>query len=79
MTGPGFPDYDGADRPQPVPRQKKLTRSATDRMLGGVAGGLAEYFGVDSTWVRIAFAASIILPGPQVLLYLILWLVIPKG
>ncbi|ALG85417.1 PspC domain-containing protein [Gordonia phthalatica] len=79
MTGPGFPDSYGAYEPQPVPQRKRLTRSSTDRMLGGVAGGLAEYFGVDSTWVRIAFAASIILPGPQVLLYLILWLVIPKG
>ena len=84
MTGPGIPDGYGAYDPQPVPQQpvpqrKRLTRSSSDKMLGGVAGGLAEYFGVDSTWVRIAFAASIILPGPQFLLYLILWIVVPKG
>ncbi|MBM7366425.1 PspC domain-containing protein [Gordonia hydrophobica] len=57
---------------------KRLHRSTTDRMLGGVAGGLAEYFDVDSTWVRVAFVASIVLPGPQLLLYLLLWLVIPQ-
>ncbi|WP_281170340.1 PspC domain-containing protein [Gordonia shandongensis] len=56
-----------------------MTRSTTDSMIGGVAGGIAEYFGIDSTWVRVAFVASIILPGPQVLAYLLLWLVIPKG
>ncbi|WP_425323581.1 PspC domain-containing protein [Gordonia zhaorongruii] len=54
-------------------------RSVDDKFIGGVAGGLAEYFGVDSTWVRIAFVASIVLPGPQVLLYLLLWAVIPKA
>ena len=58
---------------------RRLTRSTTDKMLGGVAGGIAEYFGVDSTWVRAAFVLSLILPGPQVLLYLLLWVIIPKG
>ena len=58
--------------------QRRLTRSRSDRMLGGVCGGLARYFGVDATWVRIAFVVSVILPGPQVLLYLLLWLVIPQ-
>lgn len=57
---------------------KRLRRSRTDKWMGGVAGGIAEYFGVDSTWVRVAFVASIILPGPQVLLYLLLWLIIPQ-
>ncbi|GAA3957121.1 hypothetical protein GCM10022231_15320 [Gordonia caeni] len=57
---------------------RRLTRSRSDRMLGGVCGGLARYFGIDATWVRIAFVVSVILPGPQVLLYLLLWLVIPQ-
>lgn len=65
--------------PEPTAAPKRLTRSSTDKMMGGVAGGIAEYFDVDSTWVRVAFVASIILPGPQVLLYLLLWLVIPKS
>ncbi|WOC13475.1 PspC domain-containing protein [Gordonia sp. MP11Mi] len=62
-----------------VPAQpRRLRRSRANRRIAGVAGGLADYFGVDATWVRIAFVASILLPGPQVLLYLILWLVIPQ-
>ncbi|MFH5811091.1 PspC domain-containing protein [Companilactobacillus sp. FL22-1] len=35
--------------------KKKITRSSTDRMLAGVCGGLGEYFGIDSTWIRLAF------------------------
>lgn len=55
---------------------RKLRRSRSNRKIAGIAGGIADYFGVDATWVRIAFVASILLPGPQVLLYLVLWLVI---
>ncbi|GAA4677219.1 PspC domain-containing protein [Gordonia humi] len=62
-----------------VPAQpRRLRRSRTDRKIAGIAGGVADYLGVDSTRVRVAFVASILLPGPQVLLYLILWLVIPE-
>ena len=57
---------------------KRLVRS-DDRWIGGVAGGVADYFGVDPMLVRILFAASLLLPGPQVLLYLILWLVMPNS
>ena len=35
--------------------KKRITRSSTDRMLAGVCGGLGEYFGIDSTWIRLAF------------------------
>lgn len=35
--------------------RNRITRSSTDRMLAGVCGGLGEYFGVDSTWIRLAF------------------------
>ncbi|EGD56958.1 PspC domain-containing protein [Gordonia neofelifaecis] len=79
MTDPSIPGADGAYNPEPSRPSRRLTRSSSDKMLGGVAGGIAEYFGVDSTWVRVAFVASIILPGPQVLLYLLLWIIIPKS
>ncbi|WP_125769414.1 PspC domain-containing protein [Companilactobacillus furfuricola] len=39
--------------------RKRLTRSSTDRFIAGVCGGLGEYFGVDSTWIRLAFVALI--------------------
>ena len=58
-------------------RPKRLYRSRTSRLLGGVCGGIAEYFGWDPTLVRLAFVASLLLPGPQLLLYLVAWIVIP--
>ena len=63
----------------PPARPARLTRSVSNSWLGGVCGGIAERFGWDATLVRAAFVASILLPGPQVLLYLALWIVIPRG
>ena len=61
---------------------KVLTRSATDRKIGGVCGGLAEYFGLDSTLVRLAAVILAIYPGAVVcgvLAYVIGWLIIPSA
>lgn len=57
----------------------KLYRSAHDRMLGGVCGGLADYFAVESTVVRLVFACSIIFFGVSPLLYIILFLLMPPA
>ncbi|WP_153409912.1 PspC domain-containing protein [Nocardia macrotermitis] len=57
---------------------RRLTRSHTNRWIGGVCGGLAEYFGWNATLIRLLFVLSCLLPGPQFVLYLVLWLVIPK-
>lgn len=62
----------------PVP-QRRLRRSSTDKWFGGVCGGLAHRFGLSSSLVRLLFVLSIVLPGPQVLIYLLLWIVIPRG
>ncbi|MFZ2509893.1 MAG: PspC domain-containing protein [Gordonia sp. (in: high G+C Gram-positive bacteria)] len=81
MTTPEpFPSnpYPSGSYPDAVPPVKKLRRSSNDKMIAGICGGLATYFGVDATWIRVAFVASILLPGPQVLLYLLLWLIIPQ-
>lgn len=56
---------------------KRLTRSTTNKMLGGVCGGLAEYFDVDVSLVRLLALLLVFLPGPGVLVYFVLWLVIP--
>ncbi|MEX2542458.1 MAG: PspC domain-containing protein [Trueperaceae bacterium] len=56
---------------------KKLMRSRTDRMIGGVCGGLAHYLGIDSTLVRVVFAVALFFGGTGALLYLVLWLVMP--
>jgi phage shock protein PspC (stress-responsive transcriptional regulator) len=58
---------------------KKLTRSRDDRMVAGVAGGLGEYFDIDSTIVRILFALSVFFGvGSGLLIYFILMLVVPE-
>ncbi len=57
---------------------KKLYRSNKDKMLGGVAGGLAEYFAIDPTLVRIIFVVSLFVGGAGILAYIILWIVVPE-
>lgn len=57
---------------------KKLYRSTTDKMIAGVCGGLAEYFEIDSTLIRILFLALLIFGGGGFLIYLIMWIVVPK-
>ena len=47
-------------------------------MIGGVAGGLGEYFDIDPTLVRIIFVVSLFLGGAGVLAYIILWIVVPE-
>jgi phage shock protein C len=58
--------------------KRKLYRSESDRMLGGVCGGLGDYLDVDSTLVRIIFVALALMGGPGILMYLILLLVVPS-
>jgi phage shock protein PspC (stress-responsive transcriptional regulator) len=59
---------------------RSLRRSESDRMIAGICGGLAEYFGVDAAIVRIAVVILTVYPGAIIggaLLYIIAWLVIP--
>lgn len=58
---------------------KKLERSTTDKMLGGVCGGLAEYLGVDATIVRIVSAAIILFTGVGPIAYILAWILIPAA
>jgi phage shock protein C len=62
---------------EPAP-PRRLYRSRTNRMLGGVAGGLAEYLQVDSALVRLAFVALVLAAGAGFLGYIIAWIVIPE-
>jgi phage shock protein PspC (stress-responsive transcriptional regulator) len=55
-----------------------LVRPRRGRWIGGVCAGIADRFGWSRALVRLAFVLSIVLPGPQVLLYVILWIVIPS-
>ncbi len=59
---------------------RRLYRNPDDKMLGGVASGVAAYFGWDVTLVRILFAVLMFVPYcPMILAYLILWIVIPEA
>ncbi len=59
--------------------EKKLMRSTTDKMIAGVCGGLAEYLEIDPVIVRIAFVVFALLGGPGILVYIILWIVMPEA
>lgn len=55
-----------------------LSRPRDDRMIAGVCAGIARRYGLSATTVRLLFVLSLLLPGPQVLVYLILWLLMPN-
>ena len=57
---------------------KKLFRSAADRKLAGVCGGIGEYFGIDPTMVRIGWVVFCLLGGSGVLAYFLCALIIPE-
>jgi phage shock protein PspC (stress-responsive transcriptional regulator) len=56
----------------------RLYRSRDDRMLGGVAGGLADYLGVDPSLVRIGWVLLFLAGGIGLLLYIVMWIVVPE-
>ena len=56
-----------------------LVRPARGRMIAGVCAGLARRFGMKSWQMRALFVLSCLLPGPQILLYIGLWIVMPKA
>jgi phage shock protein PspC (stress-responsive transcriptional regulator) len=55
-----------------------LVRPKEGRIIAGVAAGLADRFGISRTLTRVIFVLSMLLPGPQIIIYLILWVVIPS-
>ncbi len=57
---------------------KKLYRSITDRKIFGVCGGLAQYFGFDSTLVRLGFVLLLLFAGSSLLFYIIAAIVMPE-
>jgi phage shock protein PspC (stress-responsive transcriptional regulator) len=58
--------------------EKKLLRPTEDRWIGGVCSGVARYFEIDATLVRVAWILFLCLGGSGLLAYLICWLVIPS-
>ncbi len=58
---------------------KKLYLSQTDKRIAGVCGGLGEFFGIDSTVLRIAFVLLVLFGGGGILAYLVIWLIAPRN
>ena len=69
---PSSADQAGSQQPPAPPVRPPLRRSATDRMLGGVCGGLADYSGIDPLLWRVGFV-TVALMGPGIFVYLLLW------
>jgi phage shock protein C len=59
--------------------KKKLYRSNDDRWIAGVCGGIADYFNIDATLVRVLFILFGFVIGGSIILYIILWLIIPQA
>ena len=57
---------------------QSLYRPRDNRLIAGVCSGIARRFGIDPTIVRILFVASLLLPGPQILIYLAAWVLMPE-
>ncbi len=57
---------------------KRLFRSKADRKLGGVCGGIAEYFALDPTLIRVLWAVAILFGGVGLIAYIICWIIIPE-
>jgi phage shock protein C len=57
---------------------RKLYRSKTNRKLAGVCGGLAQYFNIDATLIRVLFVLLAVLGGSGLVLYLAMWIIVPK-
>jgi phage shock protein C len=73
------PPVDQPLPPTAPPARPQLRRSSTEKMAGGVCGGLAEYSGVDPLLWRVGFVALTLAGGSGILVYLLLWVLMPMG
>jgi phage shock protein PspC (stress-responsive transcriptional regulator) len=62
-----------------IPASRRLHRSMTDRKIGGVCGGLAEFLEADPSIIRVIWLVSILVFGSGLFLYLLLWFILPAG
>jgi phage shock protein PspC (stress-responsive transcriptional regulator) len=67
------------DEVKPGDSGRRLYRSNSDKVLGGVSAGLGDYFGIDPVWIRIAFVLLTVGGGSGIVIYLIMWILIPAA
>lgn len=58
--------------------EKKLYRSHSKKIIGGICGGFSEFFSIDVTIIRLIWAAAVFLGGTGLLFYVICWIIIPE-
>ena len=73
------PEGGVASAPPVYAAPKRLTRSTNDRKVAGVCAGVADYFDMDPTIIRVLWLLATLIPGPNILAYIILWIAVPEG
>ena len=77
LAEPGTGTPSAAPPPPAYAASKKLMRSSRDKKIGGVCAGLADYFDLDPTIVRVVWLLAIFFAGTGFLIYIILWIALP--
>lgn len=62
----------------PAPRSTRLVRPRRGRIIAGVCAGIGQRFGISPNVVRLIFVLSCLIPGPQFLVYIAMWILIPQ-
>ncbi len=60
-------------------RKGQVHRDIDDKVIGGVCSGIGQYYNIDPLWLRLGFVAAVLLSGSGILLYIILWIIIPAA
>ncbi len=64
---------------QDINTERRLFRDPEDHLIGGVAAGIANYFGVEAVWIRLVFTLALFGAGSGFLIYIILWMIVPRA
>jgi len=78
MRRPRQRAYGRVMEPTPYQSSPRLVRPRRGRLVAGVCAGLARRFGWSPTGVRLLFLLSCLLPGPQIVVYIVLWMLVPS-
>jgi phage shock protein C len=73
------PETAASATPSAYAPPKKFVRSTNDRKIAGVCAGVADYFDMDPTLVRILWALATLIPGPNIIAYVVIWIAAPEG
>ena len=73
------PETSASAPPPAYYQRKRFVRSTNDRKLAGVCAGLADYFEIDPTIIRILWALATLIPGPNIIAYIIIWIAADEG